>query len=124
MLIALYIFITRHLIPMGIAYFNALVPSAVFIVVALAGLVIIFGAVGFRVSQNLGSTIVGGIFNAIGYLVQQLFHAIAWIITHTFMILPRVFHGTRRTLDGAGVNGIVSILLAGVAAIVAFVIVI
>lgn len=124
MLIALYFLIMNHLIPMGIAYFNSLVEPTMLIVITLAGLTIIFGAAGYRISQNLGSTIVSGIFRFIGYIGTQLFHAIAWIVTNTFMILPRVFRGVRNPLVEAGANGIVSTLFAGFVAIVAFVVVI
>lgn len=124
MLIALYFLIMNHLIPTGLAYFNFLSKPTMLIVIALAGLVIIFGAVGFRVSQNLGSTIVGGIFRAIGFVGIQLFHAIGWIVANTFMILPRVYNWMHKTLVDAGANKIVSFLLAGFTALVAFVIVI
>lgn len=124
MLIALYIVIVNHLIPTGLAYFNFLVKPSMLIVITLAGLVIIFGAVGFRVSQNLGSTIVGGIFHAIDFVVRQLFHAIGWIVTHTFSFLPRVYRGTYRSLVDAGVNKIVSLLLAGLATILVLVVII
>lgn len=124
MLIALYIVIVNHLIPTGLAYFNFLVDPTMSIVIALAGLVIIFGAVGFRISQNLGSTIVSGIFRAIGYIGTQLFHAIAWIVTRTFTLLPRVYNWTYKSLVDVGANKVVSFILAGLTAILVFVIVI
>ncbi len=124
MLIALYFLITNHLIPTGIAYFNSLVQPTMLIVITLAGLVIIFGAVGFRVSQNLGSTIVGGIFHAVGFVAVQLFHAVGWIVTRTFRLLPRVYNWTHKALIDAGANKIVSFILSGLAAIMVFVIVI
>ena len=124
MLIALYIVIVNHLIPTGLAYFNFLVKPTMLIVITMAGLVIIFGAVGFRVSQNLGSTIVEGIFRAIGFVVSHLFWAVGWIVTRTFMLLPRVYNWTHPSLIDAGANKIVSFILSGLAAILVFVIVI
>jgi hypothetical protein len=124
MLIALYIVIVNHLIPTGLAYFNFLVKPTMLIVITMAGLVIIFGAVGFRVSQNLGSTIVEGIFRAIGFVVSHLFWAVGWIVTRTFMLLPRVYNWTHQSLIDAGANKIVSFILSGLAAILVFVIVI
>lgn len=124
MLIALYIVIVNHLIPTGLAYFNFLVKPTMLIVITMAGLVIIFGAVGFRVSQNLGSTIVEGMFRAIGFVVSHLFWAVGWIVTRTFMLLPRVYNWTHQSLIDAGANKIVSFILSGLAAILVFVIVI
>ena len=124
MLIALYIVIVNHLIPTGLAYFNFLVKPTMLIVITMAGLVIIFGAVGFRGSQNLGSTIVEGIFRAIGFVVSHLFWAVGWIVTRTFMLLPRVYNWTHQSLIDAGANKIVSFILSGLAAILVFVIVI
>lgn len=124
MLIALYIVIVNHLIPTGLAYFNFLVKPTMLIVITMAGLVIIFGAVGFRVSQNLGSTIVEGIFRAIGFVVSHLFWTVGWIVTRTFMLLPRVYNWTHQSLIDAGANKIVSFILSGLAAILVFVIVI
>ena len=124
MLIALYIVIVNHLIPTGLAYFNFLVKPTMLIVITMAGLVIIFGAVGFRVSQNLGSTIVEGIFRAIGFVVSHLFCTVGWIVTRTFMLLPRVYNWTHQSLIDAGANKIVSFILSGLAAILVFVIVI
>ena len=97
MLLTLYYLLVNVAVPQMGAYTQALFEPIMLIVISLAGLVMIFGAVGMKISNNLGSTVVGGIFKGIGYFVRIIFKAIAWIFVNTFKMIPRVFNGTRKS---------------------------
>lgn len=112
MLLALYYFIMNVALPQIGAYAEALIEPVVVIAITLAGIVMIFGAVGLKISNNLGSTIMNGIFRGIGYLFQWLFRAIAWIVRSTFRLLPRVFAESRRIFGQLGLNPALSNILA------------
>lgn len=124
MLIALYFLIMNHLIPTGIAHFNNLVEPTMLIVITLAGLVIIFGSVGFRISQNLGTTVVNGIFHAIGYIVNLLVRAVSWLATTCVHLVVTSFRGSRNAFYRAGINTIVSNLLSLIITIIVLVLII
>lgn len=112
MLIAAYYFIVNVVIPQIGAYASALLEPVMVITITLAGLVMIFGAVGIRISNNLGSTVVNGIFRAIGYVGRSLFQGIAWVIRSVFNLLPRVFVESRRVFSQMGLNTTLSNLFA------------
>ncbi len=112
MLIALYLFIVNVALPQAGVYAQALLEPVMEIVIVLAGIVMLFGAVGITISHNLASTVVGGIFRAIGYIVRTSVRAIGWIVLSIFRMIPRVFIGSRRTFYRLGVNAFVSNLLA------------
>lgn len=114
MLIALYFFITEVAVPQIGAYALALVKPTMIIIITLAGLTLMFSAVGVKISNNLGSTIVGGIFRGIGFLVRTLFQAIGWIVRNIFRMIPRVFNGSKRTFNQLGINSLLSNLLAAI----------
>ena len=120
MLIAVYLFIVNVAVPQIGAYAQALLEPIMMIVITLAGIVMLFGAVGMKISNNLGSTVVGGIFRGIGYLCRALFQVLGWIIRNTFRMVPRVFNGSRRTFNQIGVNTVISNILA-VVVVIAFV---
>ena len=112
MLIALYSFIMNVALPQIGAYANALLEPMMAIFITLAGIVMLFGAVGIKISNNLGSTVMNGIFRGIGYLFQTLFKAISWIIRETLRLLPRVFRGSRQAFTQMGLTPLWSNLLA------------
>ena len=62
MLIALYFFIVNVILLQIGAYTQALLEPVMIIVIILAGIVMIFGAVGMKISNNLGSTVVFSVF--------------------------------------------------------------
>ncbi len=124
MLIALYLFIMNVALPQIGAYAQALIEPVMVIVITLAGIVILFGAVGMKISNNLGSTVVGGIFRAIGYICRTIITAIGWIIRNIFRMIPRVFNGSRRTFNQIGINALVSNLLAIVVVVIVLAIII
>ncbi len=124
MLIALYLFIMNvDWLQIG-AYAQALLEPIMVIVITLAGIVMLFGAVGMKISNNLGSTVVDGMFRAIGYICRTIITAIGWIIRNTFRMIPRVFNGSRRTFNQIGINALVSNILALVVVVIVLAIII
>lgn len=123
-MIALYLFIMNVALPQIGAYAQALIEPVMVIVITLAGIVMLFGAVGIKISNNLGSTVVGGIFRAIGYICRTIITAIGWIIRNIFRMIPRVFNGSRRTFNQIGINALVSNLLAIVVVVIVLAIII
>lgn len=113
LIIAILVFIYVVLPQLGI-YASAAVEPVMTIIIALAGIVILFGAAGFKISENLGSTVTNGLFRAIG----ALFRALGWIIRSIFRLLPRVFTGSRRMFIRAGLNEVVSTILAAIVVVV------
>ena len=124
MLLSLYFFIMNVALPQVGAYAEALIEPVIVIAITLAGIVMIFGAVGIKISNNLGSTIMNGIFRGIGYLFQVLFRAIAWIVKSTFHLLPRVFAESRRIFSQFGISPVLSNILAVVVTMLVFAIII
>lgn len=118
MLIALYLFIVNVALPQIGAYAQALLEPVMVIVITLAGIVMLFGAVGLKISNNLGSTVVSGIFRAIGYVCRTIIRAIGWIIRNIFRMIHRVFNGSRRTFNQLGMNALVSNLLSIIVTVV------
>lgn len=73
MLIALYFFIVNVVLPQIGAYAQALLEPVMVIVITLAGIVMLFGAVGMKISNNLGSTVVAEFSElSVIYVVQLL----------------------------------------------------
>lgn len=110
MLFALYILATTLLPVMGnncIMLVNELMPA----LIVLVGIVMMLGAVGMPISNRLGSTIVGGFFSAVGFLVRQMFEALGWLVRQ----LPTIYRWIRQTLSGFGLSdrwsGVVAALL-------------
>lgn len=124
MLIALYLFIMNVDWLQIVAYAQALLAPIMVIVITLAGIVMLFGAVGMKISNNLGSTVVDGMFRAIGYICRTIITAIGWIIRNTFRMIPRVFNGSRRTFNQIGINALVSNILALVVVVIVLAIII
>ena len=112
MLIALCFFIVNVLLPQIAAYAQAFVELILVIVITMAGIVMLFGAVGMKISNNLGSTVVSGIFQAIGYTCRTIIKAIGWIARNIFKMIPSVFNESRRTFRQIGANELISNLLA------------
>ena len=92
MIILFYNFMTEEFLPRlgssSIATINALMPC----VIMLAGIVILLGAVGIKVSNNLGSTIVKGLFGAIGILVHFIWKGIVALLLCITGIIPTIYN--------------------------------
>lgn len=124
MLIAIYLFTVNEILPRMGAYAFALIDLIMPIVIVLAGIVLLFGAVGFKISSNLGATVTSGIFRAIGYTGRTLVNAIGWIIRSIFRFIPRVYRESRRFYSEMGLNSFVTNLLAVITAVVVLAIII
>lgn len=118
MLLAVYFFIVNVVIPQLGAFTNALIEPVMIIVITLAGITMLFGAVGMRISNNLGATIVGGILRGIGYVCRTIINAIGWILRNTFRMIPRVFNGSRQVFNQMGMSTVVSNILAIIAVVI------
>ena len=124
MIITLYFFVMNVAVPQIGAYAQALLEPVMVIVITVAGIVMLFGAAGMKISNNLGSTVVGGIFRAIVYLCRMIFQAIGWIVLNTFRMIPRVFNGSRRTFNQLGLKAWVSNILAVIVVVIVVAIII
>lgn len=101
-------------------YALALLKPIMVIVITIAGIVMLFGAVGMRISNNLGATVVGGIFKGIGYICRTLLQAFGWIVRNAFRMIPRIYNESKRIFSQMGLNTTVSALLA-VLVVIAFI---
>ena len=108
MLLLLYFCWFNVAMPQIVAYAQYILEPIMVIVITLSGILMLFGAVGIKISNNLGSIVVGGIFRGIGYLCRTLFQAIGWVIRNTFRIIPRVLNGSRRIFKLMGLNEVPS----------------
>ena len=124
MLIALYHILVSEFLPRIGSYALSLLDLIMPIVIVLAGIVLLFGAVGFKISNNLGSTVTNGIFRAIEYLVRTLVNAIGWIIRAISRFMPRVYRESRRVYSDMGLNSFVSNLLAVITTVLVLAIII
>ena len=104
MFIALYFFIMNVVLPQIGGYFQAILEPIMVIVITFAGIVMLFGAVGMKISSNSGSTVVSGAFRAIGYIGTNLIRLIGRIIRYILTLIPRVFNGCKKTFNQAGLN--------------------
>lgn len=95
MIIALYNFFMYSFLPTAGVYLRATINGLGPIIIVLVGMMILLSAVGIRVSANLGSTIVSGLFKGIGFFFKKLIGAIAIIALGIVHFIPKVFYGTR-----------------------------
>lgn len=112
MLILLYLFLAKVVLPKLGASAQALLGPVMVIVITMAGIVMLFGAVGLKISNNLASTVVGGIFQAIGYICKQIIKAIGWIASIICKMIKRAFNESRRCFRQMGLKDCLSNLLA------------
>lgn len=124
MLIMLYLFIVNSVLPMMGAYAMAALEPVMIIVIMLAGIVMLFGVVGVRISNNLGSTVVSGIFRLLGYIGRTIINGIRWIVRSIVNLMPRVFRGSRNFFQSTGLSPAISNFLAFMTSAVVLVIII
>ena len=82
------------------AMFSGVLDEVMGIAITIFGIVLIFGAVGVRISANLGSTIVNGVFRGVGMVATGLGRAI-YRIART---IPRVYTYTRHQTTLMGMS--------------------
>ena len=106
------IFIVFALITKGLEaarmYGPSVVKYAMVCGIMIAGIVMLFGAVGMRISSHLGSTIANGAFRAIGACFRTLARAIRWL----FGMIPRIFRGIRGWLASLGLAPQIATVIA------------
>lgn len=112
MMIIFFKFMFTNVIPQLQLYASALFQPVMVIVITLAGIMMLFAAIGVRISANLGSTIIGGIFSAIGFVVTNVFRACGWLIQSMFRMVPRIYRESRRVFEQSGLNTGLSAILA------------
>ena len=112
MLIILYYVVVTKFLPRFVVLFNELTVSFLMIVISLAGLVMLLGACGMRISENLGSTIVNNVFRIIRAIFRGIFRTISRIARYVRRALVRVFRSTRTRLQASGVNAFNSNMIA------------
>ena len=104
MLIAAYLFTARTLFPRIVVFINAVTPSFIAILIALAGILLLFAAVGVKVSNGLATTVIGNVFKAIGFIAIALGKGIRWIVLGLVHAIPKFFRTVKKTLSGFGLN--------------------
>ena len=107
MMIIVYLVCTNIVFPSIEKYASSVLGMMGPFLIAGAGIVLLFGALGFRISQNLGATIVGSLFRAAAYLVQQAARGVVWLVVRVARLIPMVFVGTRRALAKRVANSII-----------------
>lgn len=108
MLILAYFFIATFVVPQVCNIAPVIFQNTMVVIIILAGIVMLFGAVGMRISTNLGSTIIGGIFRGIGAIFTMVGRAIRWIVRS----IPRVYTNSRRIFTTWGMSPIAVRILA------------
>ena len=117
MLIGMYWLVAHVLAPRIVSFLRAIAHPTMVAVIMAAGIVMLFGAVGISISRNLGATVVGGVFRAIGFIIRTIIRALSWIVRTTFSMVPRVYRESNRTLNQAGVGSLASSLVSVLVAI-------
>ena len=112
MIILFYNFMTEEFLPRlgsySIATINALMPCAIM----MAAIVILLGAVGMKISNNLGSTIVKGVFGAVGILVHFIWKGMVALFLCITGIIPTIYKTSQRLFSNIGLNQNLSSVLA------------
>ncbi len=124
MLVLLYLAITGIVVPQVGAILMGAFEPVMIIFIIIAGLVLTFSAVGVRISNNLGSTVVGGLMRGLGYICRSIIQGIGWLFRQIALFLPRIYRGSGDAFIRAGMGQTVSRILGVVAATLALVIII
>lgn len=101
-------FLLPYVQEIGLVAVYGLMPHAI----VIFSLLMIASAVGMKISKRLGSTVAKGIFAGIGFLVKNLFLAIAWGVKGIFAFTPKLFLWTKEQLKAAGMKEVPASLLA------------
>ena len=74
--------------------------------------IMVFGAVGMKISTNLGSTIVSAIFGAVAFIGISFVKFLSWLVQRLTTVAVVTFEKSQRKFLTMGLNSIVSTLLA------------
>lgn len=124
MLIALYFVIINVLLPQLAVYGHGFFAEVMTYVIMIGGLLMALGAIGIRVSNNLGTTLIGGALRAIGYIFRNLFEGLGWLIRNTLREIPQVYAESKRTFTQMGISSPMSSILSGLVIIILIIIII
>lgn len=112
MLFLLCHLITEFFLPrLGEMAWAMLTPIMV-IVITLAGITMLFGAVGMKISTNLGSTIVSAIFGAVAFIGISFVKFLSWLVQRLTTVAVVTFEKSQHKFLSMGLNSIVSTILA------------
>lgn len=112
MIFTLYSLIVNFVFPRLQNFASEMFEPVMITLIIVAGIVMLLGAVGMRVSANLGATIVVIFANAIGYIIRTFIQAMGWVIRTTVSMTPRVFNASRNFFIARGLNPTLSNILA------------
>ena len=114
MYIAIGFILFKQVLPRLWAFAQAAIGPVMTIVITIAGLIMIFGAVGMHVSTGLGSTI----FNWIGRAIAGVIRGLISTIRGAFRLVKRTYNWSRETCIENGMNPTAATWIAlGVAAL-------
>ena len=117
MLIMMYCLMAKYALPIAGKCISDFIEMFGPMLVVLAGIIMIFGAVGFSITQNLGATIVGGCFKAVAYFGKQILKGAAWVLASLARLVPMVFVSTKRAMSRRSKKTVICNLIAGLVTI-------
>lgn len=112
MLLLMYHFIAEVFLPrLGEIAWSMVTPIMV-IIITLAGITMLFGAVGMNISANLGSTVASAIFGALAFIGITLVQFLKWLVKKIIALTVMTFEKSQHKFLSMGLNSIVSTILA------------
>lgn len=123
-MIIMFLEILKGAIPTAGVYVREIVYASMPIVILLVGMMILLSTVGLKVSNNLGSTMVGGVFKGIGYITKGLIKIVKIIFLWIIGFIPSIFRKTRVFCTGQGIDTVCSNIIAFMVATIVLLIII
>ncbi len=117
MLIAIWMLLTKSVLPEMGTVLSVLIDDAMPIVIMCVGIVILVSVVGIRANFSFLGTVCNAIIGAIGYLGRTLITAIGWCLRHLIVFIPVFFSGTRNSFIRRGMSEWLADLLSVVATV-------
>lgn len=97
---------------------------AMILIITIAGLVLIFAAVGVQIHHGLASTVIEDIFKGIGWIVKSIVRFFVWLFTSIYNVLRKECTSIFNGLKNKGLNSVLSGLIAGIVTLVTLVVII
>ncbi len=125
MLYLIFKWFYRVVLPELGAVASIMLTTLMAIIITIAGILMLFSAIGINISNNLGSTVTNGVFRALGAIFRGLFRAIAWFLRNLITVwIPTVFRGTRNWFNQLGFRPVWSTLFSVIVTILFVIIII
>lgn len=118
MLIALYMALTTIIIPQMGSFVAEAINVVMPCVIVLVGMMMLLGAVGMKVSTNLGATVTRGAFGAIGFLGRKMIEGLGWIVKSIAKLLSNLYQESKKALISWGLSTAGSTLLSVVIVVI------